>query len=457
MPTFKDGSKNFSKSVDICLRPAQERLCIQILDLLLELWNKCVDDQKAYYSENSRIMGSFDYDKYYYPQILTENPKYAAIPSKARQDMYRRCCNTIWRHMIPKSGDREWPYKDPTTNPINIFFFCRYGIRFTNERKNRIWISNLHEVKLREVGYITDEDIPLISSGMMCYRRSTKRWHIRFIIKDAPSDYFEKRRPKINATVQPPIGIDLGIKRYATIASEDSNYQYPPMLQKFANPILRDQLWDEFKKIQKIDEMIKHCVDANMRRCGYDPENFKSVWSIPKELRAKIYHSRMLDKLYLRRARLYERLTNCRKDFIKKLCSYLARYRHEFICIENMDVAAMLIKGVRTRILRRRISFCNFSYFRTFLKQKCEQYHAVLIETDVRFPSTQECSWCHKLRRESLTLNDRIFVCDNPLCPIHTQPLDRDFNSARNMLFFGRTRYPHATLTHTAMSLNDLI
>lgn len=437
---------NISKSIDIHLTKKQLDQCNIILDTLLVLWNLCVDDQKAYYLEHKGIINFYEYDKYYYPKHLKDHPEFALVPSKARQDMYRRCCNVTWRHIIPKSASKEWPYRDKYKSPINSFFFCRYGIRFTDDAKRRVWVSNIHSIKLLEKGYLKDEDIPIITSGRICFRRPSGRWHVRFILT-VDNDYYKGRIKMKTQTVQEPIGIDLGVKRYATIASTNPEYKYPELLKKMNNPLLGDKLWQTFKKIQSLDRRIDQIERRNMVRHGIDPNNLEEVWHIPTHLKDEIYHTRRLRILRRRKARLLEHMTRARGYFIKRLVHDLTTANHAFISIETLDLPTLLSRRKGGHMMRRRIAFCSFGYFISFLKWKCSALGIPVEEAEPFFPSTQTCSICGTVKREKLDLDTREFICDNISCPIHTEPLDRDYNAAINILQSGLHKRPRSIIS----------
>lgn len=430
-----------SKSIAIHLTKAQKEYCIEILDLLLRLWNIGVQINKDYYEESKNVIANYEFDAVYYPQIALKYPEFRRIPSKARQEMIRRMSNTVWRHMIAYGGDREWPFKSGNTarDKINSFFFCRYGIRFINDIRH-VWISNIHVVKLMEKGYLTEEDIAneYVTSGRMCYRRETKRWFIRFILC-VPNDYLEKRRPK-NTKKSSGIGIDVDLHNYAVIVPEHpKRYDDPKSLPAGTiNPCLDAKSWAIFKKVQMLDGMIFAKVRANMRRYGYDADDYKASWTIAGEDKSKIYHTQNIEKLMYRRNRMYEHLVNIRKNFIKNLCSDLVRSNPEYIVVEHPDLYNLLTRQHGNHMLRRRLGMSSFGFFRVFLQVKCAEYRIPFIEAPLNFPSSQICSKCGTQRSNRLTIEGETFICENPKCKYHTFGIDRDINAATNLMKFGK-------------------
>ena len=50
-------------------------------------------------------------------------------------------------------------------------------------------------------------------------------------------------------------------------------------------------------------------------------------------------------------------------------------------------------------------------------------------------PSTKACSCCGIVKK--MTIADRIFVCQNPVCDDYLKTKDRDINAATNIHFWG--------------------
>ena len=189
-------------------------------------------------------------------------------------------------------------------------------------------------------------------------------------------------KPKVeyNSTV----GIDLGIKTYATLSNKLS-YIYPMYLEN--NLVKLKDLQTKFSK------------------------------SKSKRIRLKI-------------AKLYEKITNQRLDFIHKLTKDLV-INYKSIAIEDLDVKGMM--GVY-KDLSRRISDCSWYTFRQLLTYKSELYGCNLIVIPKFYPSSKSCSECSYIN-DNLKLTDREWLC--PSCGL---TLDRDYNASLNILNKGLER-----------------
>lgn len=180
------------------------------------------------------------------------------------------------------------------------------------------------------------------------------------------------------------VGVDLGIKTYATLSNKLS-YTYPMYLEN--NLVKLKELQVKFSK------------------------------SKSKRVRLKI-------------AKLYEKITNQRLDFIHKLTKELVT-KYDSIAIEDLDVKGML-EGHSD--LARRISDCSWYSFRQLLTYKSELYGCNLIVIPRFYPSSKSCSNCNYIN-DNLKLTDREWLCPN--CGL---TLDRDYNASLNILNKGLGR-----------------
>lgn len=132
------------------------------------------------------------------------------------------------------------------------------------------------------------------------------------------------------------------------------------------------------------------------------------------------------EKLKIKIARLYARISNIRKDFIHKLTTDLSR-KNQTVAVEDLLVSGM----VRNRKLARSISDSGWGEFRRQLEYKLKLYGGKLVVINRFFPSSKLCSGCGN-KTDSLSLSTRTYVCE--ACGMS---LDRDINAAINILAAG--------------------
>jgi len=192
------------------------------------------------------------------------------------------------------------------------------------------------------------------------------------------------KKPKINEKTA--IGIDLGIKHFATI-SDGRKIENHKFLDKSLRKLKRQQ------------------------RC----------------LSRKIKGSNNRTKQKLKVALLFEKITNQRSDFIHKLTYQLTHENQvNSIATEDLTVQSML----KNHHLAQAISDVSWQEFRRQLEYKCDWYGKNLLIIGRFEPSSKMCSKCGWINQE-LKLSDRKWTCSK--CKTRH---DRDILAARNIKHF---------------------
>lgn len=121
-------------------------------------------------------------------------------------------------------------------------------------------------------------------------------------------------------------------------------------------------------------------------------------------------------------AKVYERVSNARQDFLHKLSHKLVN-ENQVVVVENLQVKGL----VRNHNLAKAISDCGWGVFTNFLAYKLERKGGKLVEINRWFPSSKLCSNCFYQMGE-MPLDVREWTC--PHCGTHH---DRDGNAAANI------------------------
>jgi putative transposase len=180
------------------------------------------------------------------------------------------------------------------------------------------------------------------------------------------------------------LGIDLGLKDFAIVHDGEG-------FTKYSNP--------------------KHlkCHERNLSRKQ-------------KKFARKVKGSKSRHKHKKLVAKVHERVSNSRQDFLHKLSRKLVN-ESQIIVVENLHIKGM----VRNRKLSKSISDVGWGMFINFLDYKLKDSLGQLLEIDRFFPSSKTCSCCGHVV-DKLSLDIREWDC--PKCKSHH---DRDGNASQNI------------------------
>lgn len=193
--------------------------------------------------------------------------------------------------------------------------------------------------------------------------------------------YDDGKDKPVSSSEGKAIGVDMGINHYA-ITSDGSKHGNPNYYRKY-----------EVKLANKNKQLTRKQKGSSNR-----------------------------NKARIKVAKVHNKITRCREDFLHKLSRKLVD-KNQVIVVENLAVKNM----VKNHKLAKSISDAGWGQFCTMLKYKAEWEGKIYIEVDRFFPSSKTCSNClHK--SDNLSLDIRSWKC--PKCQtIH----DRDINAAINI------------------------
>ena len=211
-------------------------------------------------------------------------------------------------------------------------------------------------------------------------RSKTGKYFVSLVVEE-DGEEISIQAPEIGSCV----GIDLGIKTYATLSNGE----------KFENP--------KFLK-----------------------KKLKRLKRLSRQHSKKKKGSKNREKSRKRLARQHERVADSRKDFIHKLTSNLVENQdYQSFAIEDLAVSNM----VKNRNLSRAISDCAWGMFRQFLTYKAKRAGKSVLVIGRFEPSSKLCT-CGQINQD-LKLKNREWTC----CCCGTTH-DRDVLAANNIRDF---------------------
>ena len=255
------------------------------------------------------------------------------------------------------------------------------GIRF-NENQRYIKLPKLNWVKCRSsIQHIENERIKSVTVK----RKSSGRYEISLLV--------ESENQALHKTGK-SVGIDLGVTDLA-ILSDGQRFKSQKLHLKYQKQL---HFWEK--------RMSRRRLQA--KKQGVSLVDAKNYQKAKRQV-----------------ARIHEKITNKRNDYIHKITTYLVE-NYDTIALEDLKVVNM----IKNHTLARSIANQSWQKFKTLIQYKCDRYdkQAIIVNP---YKTSQMCSKCGYDSGKK-TLDIRKWSC--PKCHIEH---DRDINAAKNILKIG--------------------
>lgn len=350
----------------------QQRLLGQQLEECRWLYNYLLAERRGAWEQRQESLRYYD-QATRLPTLKTERPPLAGVHSQVLQNVAVRidlAFKAFFRRV--KAGETPGYPRFRGKGRYNSITFPQVpvGCRLDSETK-RLRIANVGQVKV--ILHRPTEGTPKTAT---ISRSSTGKWYVCFSCECAEP-------APLPATGQ-PVGIDVGLKTFATLSDG----------QEIANPRFFRQ---EEKALAKAQRRLSKEEKGT-------PERAK---------RRRVV------------ARAHERVAWRRSDFAHQHSRQIAN-TFDLIAVEDLAVNRMM----HNHCLAKSLSDAAWSQFTSLLSYKAAWAGRKYVAVNPAYTS-QDCSQCG--HRQKLVLSDRTYTC--PCCGL---VLDRDLNASLNILRLGQ-------------------
>ena len=360
------------KSYKFRLYPTEEQkvLFSKTFGCSRAIWNMMLADKIAYYKEKGQTLKNTPAQyKKEYPWLKEVDSLALCNVQLNLQKAYKSFFQSKFRFPKFKSKRHHQSYR-------------------TNNQKGTIAIES-GKVKLPKIGWVKVKAhrkmTGLIKSATISMTK-TGKYYISILCETDIHPYLKTKSS---------IGIDLGLEHFA-ILSTGEKIDNPRFLVSASKKLAREQ------KILSRRGLLAKQRGRSLNDCmNYQKQRLKV-------------------------AKLHEKISNQRRDFLAKLSTHLIK-NHDRICMEDLASKNLM----KNHHLARAIGDASWGEFVRMLEYKADWYEKQVSKISRWFPSSQICSNC-KMNSGKKPLHIREWTCENCNCQ-H----DRDINASVNILHEG--------------------
>lgn len=358
------------------------------------VWNYAIEMQEKRYNIDKYFYGKYELRKII--QELTKQSDYNWLKEISTHTIGLVCELVYNSYLRFFNGISQKPHFKSKKKDKPSYF----------TRAERTYFNNNETVHIEKVGNIkfkTNYSLPRGMKNCKLYRTGIKyrngKW-LLFFSMDCENQTVALNDYKI--------GIDVGVKRFATIACSDSSFYC------YNNINYSKRIKALTKKLKHLSRNLNRKYQTNNKNHNYD-----CLW----------YKSNNIIKLEAQIRKIYSKINNIKRDFIHKVTHDIVSMRPKSITIEDLD----LIGIEKNKHLAKCVADQYLSEFKRQIEYKSEKYGIELIKADRFYPSSKTCSRCGCIK-PTLKLYERTFVCNE--CGFE---IDRDLNAAINLMNYSTT------------------
>lgn len=217
-----------------------------------------------------------------------------------------------------------------------------------------------------------------------------------------------------------------GVLKTCTISKAPSGKYYISMLSEQPEMTTLNTSENEIGIDLGIKEFAVLSNGARVPNPKFHNKSLKRLKMLSRRLSRKVKGSNNRNKAKLKLARLHERVSNQRNNFLNETVHKITQ-DVKTVCVEDLQIKNM----IKNRKLSRSIADVAWGSFAVKLENKCRDKGIGFIIIDKWNPSSKTCNGCGGIYK-GLKLSEREWICET--CGSIN---DRDLNASKNILDAG--------------------
>ena len=352
--------------------PSKEQKAILNHQMLLskELYNFLLAESKECFKDTGKTFTKYDMNKWI-TKFKKEYPQYREIHSQVLQNIADRLSEAYKNFFRRVKENRNGKHQHVGFPRFRKFTSSlTYPQKGFKIEKKRIYLSTIGRIN-----FVNHRELEGEINTLTIKKTKSGEWYITISVEKVDVPFISNNKPQI--------GLDLGLREYATLSD---NAKIPNL--RFGKQAR--------KKAKRLQQRISRKQEGSRNKYG----------------------------AVLRFSRLSESVANRREDFAHKLSSNLV-HSYSLISYEELQVQNM----VKNHHLAKSINDVSWSRFTQFLCYKAESAGCEVIDVPPQY-TTQACSDCRNM--QEVEKGAAIYICER--CGLQ---IDRDLNASINILRIG--------------------